>query len=48
VRQQVINSSVNIQQRILRLYDLIENDLYGKLQSLAAQIASFKVGRRRH
>ena len=26
-RVRVINSTVNIQQRILRLYDLIENDL---------------------
>lgn len=40
---QVINSTVNIQQRILRLYELVENDLYGRLQSCATQIAGFKV-----
>eukprot|EP00798_Chlamydomonas_sp_ICE-L_P030283 gene30283-35271_t len=42
VRLNTINSSVNIQERILRFFDLIESDLYGKLQTCAAQIAMFK------
>ncbi|KAG1675373.1 hypothetical protein FOA52_012292 [Chlamydomonas sp. UWO 241] len=41
-RVNTINSTVNIQERIIRLYDLIENDLYGKLQTCSAQIAIYK------
>lgn len=39
LRQTTINSSVNIRQRIVKLFELCENDLYGKLQGSNAQIA---------
>lgn len=39
LRQHTINSSVNIRQRIIKLFELCENDLYGKLQGSNAQIA---------
>jgi hypothetical protein len=39
LRQHTINSSVNIRQRIGKLFELCENDLYGKLQGSNAQIA---------
>jgi hypothetical protein len=39
LRQTTINSSVNIRQRIIKLFELCENDLYGKLQGSNAQIA---------
>lgn len=39
LRLDVINSSVNIHTRIVKFFELVENDLYGKLQSTSAQIA---------
>mmetsp|Transcript_12045 Transcript_12045/g.25884 ORF Transcript_12045/g.25884 Transcript_12045/m.25884 type:complete len:537 (+) Transcript_12045:152-1762(+) len=41
-RVAVINSTVNIQTRIIKLYDLIENELYGKLQTTSAQMAVYR------
>ena len=41
-RLAVINSTVSIQERIKRLYDFIENELYGKLQTVSAQISPFR------
>ena len=41
-RLAVINSSVSIQERIKRLYDFIESELYGKLQTVSAQISPFR------
>lgn len=38
-RLDVINSSVNINTRIVKFFELVENDLYGKLQKSNAQIA---------
>lgn len=45
-RLAVLNSSASIATRIVKLYDLIENDLYGKLQSAPGQIAMYKEVRR--
>ncbi|GAX80454.1 hypothetical protein CEUSTIGMA_g7893.t1 [Chlamydomonas eustigma] len=42
LRLRVINSSVSIQDRIIKLYDLIEHDLYGKLHSRSAEITSYQ------
>ncbi|KAF6250673.1 hypothetical protein COO60DRAFT_1471727 [Scenedesmus sp. NREL 46B-D3] len=42
LRLDVINSSVNIHTRILKFFELVENDLYGKLQSSSAQIAVYR------
>jgi ariadne-1 len=39
LRLEVINSSVNIHSRIVKFFELTENDLYGRLQSSSAQIA---------
>lgn len=41
-RVKVINSSVNIEQRIIKFFELIESDLYGHLQTCSAQIAIYK------
>ncbi len=41
LRLDAINSSVNVHQRIVKFFDLIENDLYGKLASSDAQIAVY-------
>eukprot|EP00877_Chromochloris_zofingiensis_P002490 jgi/Chrzof1/12241/Cz06g26220.t1 len=42
LRLGVINSSVNIHSRIIKFFELIENDLYGKLQTSSAQIAVYR------
>jgi hypothetical protein len=42
LRLEVINSSVNIHTRIVKFFELVENDLYGKLQSSSAQIAVYR------
>lgn len=42
LRLDAINSSVNIANRIVKFFDLIENDLYGRLASSSAQIAVHK------
>ena len=39
LRLATINSSVNIHQRIVRFFEMVESDLYGKLQGSNAQIA---------
>lgn len=39
LRLNTINSSVNIHQRIIRFFEMVESDLYGKLQGSNAQIA---------
>lgn len=39
LRLTTINSSVNIHQRIVRFFEMVESDLYGKLQGCNAQIA---------
>lgn len=41
-RLDVINSSVNIHTRIVKFFELVENDLYGKLQKSNAQIAVYR------
>ncbi|PNW70486.1 hypothetical protein CHLRE_17g721950v5 [Chlamydomonas reinhardtii] len=41
-RVRVINSTVSIESRILKFFDMIEVDLYGKLQSCSAQIAVYR------
>lgn len=38
----VINSSVSIDQRIIKLYDLVETDLYGNLHTSCTQIAMYQ------
>ena len=43
VRLDVINSTVNIDKRLVKLYDLIENDLLGCLQYSVNYIAPYKV-----
>ena len=43
VRQDIINSSVNIDKRLTKLYDLLENDLLGGLQYSSNYIAPYKV-----
>lgn len=47
VRLQAINSSVNIGSRLRKLYELIENDLLGRLQLSSNNISPYKVRRRR-
>lgn len=42
LRLDVINSSVNIHTRITKFFELVENDLYGRLQSSSAQIAVYR------
>lgn len=42
LRLDAINSSVNINSRIVKFFELVENDLYGKLQSSSAQIAVYR------
>lgn len=42
LRLHVINSSVNINTRIIKFFELVENDLYGKLQKSNAQIAVYR------
>jgi hypothetical protein len=39
LRLEVINSSVNIHQRIVKFFELVSDDLYGRLESTCAQIA---------
>ena len=41
----MINSTVNVDKRLGLLYDLIENDLLGRLQASPSYIAPYKVGR---
>lgn len=41
-RLAIINSSNSIGTRIAKLYDLIENDLYAKVQSQPTQISMYK------
>lgn len=43
VRLQVINSTVNIDKRLIKLYELIENDLLGRLQYTVSYIAPYGV-----
>ena len=43
MRQDIINSSVNIDKRLTKLYDLLENDLLGSLQIGIHYIAPYKV-----
>ena len=43
VRQDIINSSVNIDKRLTNLYDLIENDILGSLQYGCNYVAPYKV-----
>ena len=45
LRLDVINSTVNIDMRLARLYDLLENDLLGALTLGAHYIAPYKVRR---
>jgi hypothetical protein len=42
-RQQVINSTVNVDKRLALLYDLVENELLGRLQASPSYIAPYKV-----
>eukprot|EP00879_Flechtneria_rotunda_P010931 GHRR01011422.1.p1 GENE.GHRR01011422.1~~GHRR01011422.1.p1 ORF type:complete len:527 (+),score=168.68 GHRR01011422.1:246-1826(+) len=42
LRLDAINSSVNIHTRIVKFFELVENDLYSKLQSSSAQIAVYR------
>jgi len=41
LRLDVINSRVNIHTRVQKFFELIENDLYGRLASQSAQIAVY-------
>ncbi|GIL45958.1 hypothetical protein Vafri_3067 [Volvox africanus] len=41
-RVKVINSTVSIESRIVKFFEMIETDLYGKLQSCSAQIAVYR------
>jgi hypothetical protein len=43
MRLQVINSTVNIDKRLIKLYELIENDLLGRLQFSVSYIAPYGV-----
>ena len=45
LRLDVINSTVNIDMRLARLYDLLENDLLGALTLVSHYIAPYKVRR---
>ena len=45
LRLDVINSTVNIDMRLARLYDLLENDLLGALTLGSHYIAPYKVRR---
>jgi hypothetical protein len=40
-RINAINRTINLRKRLANLHELIENELYGKLQSSSAQIAPF-------
>ncbi|KAG2497384.1 hypothetical protein HYH03_004542 [Edaphochlamys debaryana] len=40
-RVRVINSTVSIESRIVKFFEMIETDLYGRLQSCSAQIAVY-------
>jgi Ariadne domain len=40
-RLAIINSAVNIDKRLVKLYDLIENDLLGSLQYSVSDIAPY-------
>jgi len=42
LRLDVINSSVNVRMRIVKFFEMLENDLYGKLQGSNAQIAMYR------
>ncbi|KAK9817712.1 hypothetical protein WJX72_001099 [[Myrmecia] bisecta] len=42
MRLRVINSTVNIDKRIVKMYELVENDLLGKLQFSVNYIAPYK------
>ncbi|KXZ51910.1 hypothetical protein GPECTOR_11g38 [Gonium pectorale] len=41
-RVRVINSTVSIESRIVKFFEMIETDLYGRLQSCSAQIAVYR------
>ncbi len=43
LRLQVINSTININKRLVNLYELIENDLLGSLQFSVGYIAPYGV-----
>jgi hypothetical protein len=43
-RTAAINRTTTIRSRIQKLHELIENDLYGRLQSSSAQIAPLHCG----
>lgn len=43
LRLQVINSTINIDKRLVNLYQLIENDLLGSLQFSTGYIAPYGV-----
>jgi len=43
LRLEVINNTVNLDKRLAKLYELIENDLLGSLKFTPANIASYKV-----
>jgi hypothetical protein len=43
LRLQVINSTINIDKRLVNLYQLIENDLLGSLQFSVSYIAPYGV-----
>ncbi len=45
LRLEVINNTVNLDKRLSKLYELIENELLGSLTFTPASIASYKVGR---
>ena len=44
LRLAVINCSVGIDKRFVKMYDLIENELLGQLQFSASYVAPYKVG----
>jgi enamine deaminase RidA (YjgF/YER057c/UK114 family) len=43
IRSQVINSTVNVDKRLQKLYELIENDLLGRISHQMVYIAPYKV-----
>ena len=44
LRMDVINNTINLDKRIFKLYDLIENELLGGLVCSSNYISSYKVG----
>lgn len=43
IRSQVINSTVNVDKRLQKLYELIENDLLGHINDQVVYISPYKV-----